>query len=308
MLHRVTPFLVCLLAVFAACEARVTPPAEDSTTAPFAVTDDLGRAVAVESPVGRILTLAPNLTELVAAAGGADRLAGHSQADNFPSGLDGLPLFSTYPLDFEGVVALEPDLLLANAAINRPDDADRLDGLGVPTYFFSFDEVADVPAALRTIGDLLGTRGEAEAAAERFEARIEPLRVRTHAQEERPRVLLLIGDETLYAFGGASYTQELIRLAGGESVTGGFEGEGVTLSEEFVIEAQPEVIVGAFGPDFAPQRWIDAHPAFRDLPAVRNGRVVGIDPDLLLRPGPRLADGAEALARAIHPDAFGSGR
>jgi iron complex transport system substrate-binding protein len=264
-------------------------------------TDDLGRQVAVPEAPARVLSLAPNLTELLVAAGAGDRLVAASQADTYPPGLDTLPQYSTYPLDVEQVIALRPDLLLAHAAINRPDVADRLADLGVPTYFFRFETVGDVPRALRTLGGLFGTEGEGEAAAETFEARLAALEARTDTLSQQPRTLLLIGAETLYAFGGASYTQELIRLAGGESLTARFPGEGVTLSPEYVLEARPEVIVGAWGEDFDPAELLRQHPTWRTLPAVRDGRVHGLDPDLLLRPGPRLADGAEALARLLHP-------
>ncbi len=268
-----------------------------------AVTDDLGRAVAVTPPVARVLTLAPNLTEILYAAGGGSALVGASQADDFPADVATLPHFGTYPLDLEAVVALRPDLVLATNQVNNPDDARPLAEAGVPTYFFSFETLDDVPRAMRRVGELVGTEAQAEAAADTFETRLRQLAARTDTLD-RPRTLLLIGDETLFAFGGASYTQAMIALAGGESVTAHFDGEAVTLSEEFVLEAAPEIIVGTFGTDFDPARLLALHPAWAPLPAVAAGRVYSIDPDLVLRPGPRLADGADTLARLLHPEAF----
>ena len=273
-------------------------PAAPDSSAVF--TDDLGREVTIEAPVERVLTLAPSLTETLIAAGGGDALVGASQADNYPPGVDTLPRYGTYPLDLEAVVALQPDLVLATNQVNNPDDARPLADAGIPTYFFSFDAVDDVPRVLRTVGTLVGTEAEAEAAAERFETRLLRLAARTDTLD-RPRTLLLIGDETLFAFGDASYTQQLIAIAGGESVTADFDGEAVTLSEEFVLEAAPEVIIGTFGEDYDPERLIELHPAWAPVPAVATGRIHSIDPDLILRPGPRLADGAETLARLLHP-------
>ena len=273
-------------------------PAAPDSSAVF--TDDLGREVTIEAPVERVLTLAPSLTETLIAAGGGDALVGASQADNYPPGVDTLPRYGTYPLDLEAVVALQPDLVLATDQVNNPDDARPLADAGIPTYFFSFDAVDDVPRVLRTVGTLVGTEAEAEAAAERFETRLLRLAARTDTLD-RPRTLLLIGDETLFAFGDASYTQALISIAGGESVTAEFSGEAVTLSEEFVLEAAPEVIIGTFGEDYDPERLLALHPAWVPVPAVATGRIHSIDPDLILRPGPRLADGAETLARLLHP-------
>jgi iron complex transport system substrate-binding protein len=297
LLARLLPFLVVALAVAGCAEREASPTSSTSTV----VTDDLGREVAIETPVERVLTLAPSLTETLVAAGGGSLLVGASQADDYPPGVDSLPRYGTYPLDLEAVVALQPDLVLATNQVNNPDDARPLADAGIPTYFFSFDAVADVPRALRTVGTLVGTEDQAEAAADRFERQMRSLAARTDSLD-RPRTLLLIGDETLFAFGDASYTQTLIEIAGGESVTADFDGEAVTLSEEFVLEAAPEVIIGAFGEDYDPERLLALHPAWGPVPAVVTGRVHSIDPDLILRPGPRLADGAETLARLLHPE------
>ncbi len=280
-------FYLCILLLVGCAEREPAAPT---------LTDDLGRAVDADLPAERVLTLAPNLTEVLFEAGGGHTLVGASQADNYPPGLDSLPRFGTYPLDVEAVVALQPDLVLANAEINNPDDATPLAEAGIPTYFFSFDAVDDVPRVLRALSPLVGTDAEAKAAA--FETEIESIRAATEGRP-RPRVLLLIGDETLFAFGGASYTQTLIEIAGGESVTAGFEGEAVTLSEEFVLEAAPDVIVGGWGEDYDVARLVELHPAFSAVPAVANGRVYSLDPDLLLRPSPRLVEGAREIARVL---------
>lgn len=296
-LARLCLLLVALLAT--GCAERDDASAPGMPT----LTDDLVRNVPVAPPVGRVLTLAPSLTEMLYAAGGGAALVGASQADTFPDEVGALSRYGTYPLDVEAVVALQPDLVLATNQVNNPDDARPLAEAGVPTYFFSFDALDDVPRAIRTIGMLVGTEARAEAAADSFETRLHRLATRTDSLD-RPRTLLLIGDETLFAFGGASYTQQMIALAGGESVTARFDGEAVTLSDEFVLEAAPEVIVGTFGAGTDAARLLALHPAWRAVPAVAAGRVYSIDPDLVLRPGPRLADGAEVLARLLHPAVF----
>jgi ABC-type Fe3+-hydroxamate transport system substrate-binding protein len=288
------PFLLVLLAT-AGCgrEPAITDPRRADTT----VTDALGRAVSFPHPPARVLALAPNLTEIAYAVGAGGRLAAASQADDFPPEVAALPRFSSFPLDPEVVVALEPDLLLATDQVNSPDEAAAFDRLGIPTYFFSFGRVADVPGAMRTAGRLLG--GDGEPAARRFEARVGGVR-RWTEEQDHPRTLLLVGDDVLYAFGRDSYASEAVRLAGGENLTDAFEGQAVTLSEEWVLAQQPAVIVVLSEPyDLA--RLMDRHPAWWDLPAVRDGRVYGLDPDLLSRPGPRLADGIERLSTLLYP-------
>ncbi len=122
-------------------------------------------------------------------------------------------------------------------------------------------------------------------------------------------MLLLVGsyEGTLNAFGRASYASEMVRLAGGENLTDVYEGAASQPSEEAVLEMAPEVIVVAGGSDYDAEDLLQEHPAFFSLPAVQNRRVYGIDPDLLLRPGPRVVDGLERLARILHPEAFAAG-
>ena len=273
--------------------------------APGSVSDDLGRSVGVEDVPASVLPLAPNVTELVATAAGLDRLAGVAVSDDFPPGVDGLPRFQSYPLDTEAVVALGPDLAIGSDEVNPTDQADGLSALGIPTYLFAFDEVADVPRALRTLDTLLATRDGAPAAAA-FERRVRDVE-RAVRPYSRPRVLLLVGDEALYAFGRDSYASELVRLAGGDNVTDAYPGRAAQPSEEAVVEAAPEVVVVLAGPDYDPVRLVERHPAFFDLPAVQNGRVYGLDPDFVSRAGPRLVEGLERLARLLHPEAFAAG-
>ncbi len=267
-------------------------------------TDDLGRSVAVPPAVERVVTLAPNLTELVYAAGAGDKLAGVTTADDYPPAVEALPRFSALPIDFEAVAALEPDLVLANDNVNSPRDVETFTALGFPVYFFAFQTLGDVLGSLRTMGDLLGSPDAAGRAADSLQAAMEALRVRTAAAKTRPLTLFLITDDVLYAFGRESYVHALIDVAGGHSATAGMDTVRPVLSEEFVLDAKPEVIVVASGEDYDPARLLAAHPTWDIVPAVADGRVYGVDPDLFLRPSPRLVEGARRLARRLHPTLF----
>lgn len=281
--------------LLAACS---DPPAAPRT-AP--IEDHLGRTVVLPDTARRVLSLAPNLTEIVVAVGAEHRLAGASHADDYPPRLAGLPRFSTYPLDYERMAALRPDLVLATDQINAPAQAEPLSRLGIPTFFLRFDALADVPRAMRQAGALLGVPDSAEAAARAFEGSLDTLRERV-AGLGRPLVLLLVGDDPLYAFGRDSYTQALIEAAGGRSATADFPGAAVTLQSEWVLEQQPDVIVGLFGDDYPASDLLAQHPTWRTLSAARRDRIYTLHPDYVSRPGPRLAEGAWRLARLLHPE------
>ncbi len=286
-----------LLLLLASCTGKSTPEQKS------VLTDDLERPVAVSPPVSRVLTLAPNLTEIVFAAGGGGKLVGVSTADDYPPEVQYLPRFQALPLNIEAILALKPELVLATDQINRLEDAERLEELGIPVYFFHFDELADISRAIRTVGTLLDTSLQADSAAQVFDMRLEAIRQHT-ASLPHPRVLVLIGVETLYAFGSPSYVHELIEVAGGQSVTRTFKRPNIVLNDEFVIEVQPDVILILSKQPEDTQRLLNHHPAFSTLSAVHEGRVYTVPPDLVARPGPRLADGATYIARLLHPDAM----
>ena len=289
-----------LVGLLAMAGCRSSPEsARDAASVPLV--DDRGRTVAVDLPVERVQSLAPNLTELVFAAGGGDALVGVTTADNYPPHVDSLPAVSALPVDFEAITALNPDLVLATTQVNVPRDAETFASVGLPVYFFSFETVQDVFDAVRTLGTMLGTEAAAQQQTDRLAARLDSLRART-ADAERPRVLVLIGDDTLYAFGGDSYIHTLVNAAGGHSITASMEAAAPTLSDEYVLEERPDVIIGAWGETYDTSQLLDLHPTWDVVPAVQNGRVYSVHPDLLLRPGPRLVEGAWQMAAALHPD------
>lgn len=291
-------FLSGLLLIETGCGRPAASP--EGTT----VTDDLGRTVTLQQPVQRVVTLAPSLTEVVFAAGGGAKLPAVSTADDFPPDVDTLPRYSLFPMDFEAIAALDPDLILATDQINAPRDAATFTDLGFPTYFFSFDSLSDVTRSIRATGELLGTEARAEAAADSLEQAMDALRARTSEAGERPLVLLLNGDRTLYAFGEGSYAHDLIALAGGQSATADVDTPAPVLSDEFVLTRKPDVIIGAFGEDYDLDRLLELHPTWSIVPAVANDRVHSLDGALLQRPGPRLVEGARRVARVLHPELF----
>lgn len=280
----------------------------DSSSGPSGrrVTDDLDRSVTIDRPVTRVVSLAPNLTEIVHAAGAGSSLVAITSSGDHPPSVDTLPHVSALPVDFEAVAAQEPDLVLATDQINAPGDTDTFEALEVPIYFFSFDSLDDILDGIRTTGQLLGTEAAAADSAAALEQEVETLRTQTESipPDQRPRVLVLVGDDTLYSFGRGSYVHTLVELAGGRSITADIDTQAPTLSEEYVLQQKPDVIVGLWGPEYDPAQLLDLHPTWDVVPAVQNDRVYGLSTDLIARPAPRVVEGARRLARRLHPERF----
>lgn len=266
--------------------------------------DDLGRTVELDSLPQRVVTLAPSLTEIVFAAGAGHKLVGVGTVDDYPPAIDTLPRYSTYPLDYEAIATLEPDLALATDQVNSPRDAETLDALGIPTYFLSFGSLEDVFGGVAQVGELLGTQEVARAAADSLRSATNAVVQTTSRLEDRPSVLFLIGSETLFAFGNESYVHDMIAAAGGHSITGELDVRSPTLSEEYVLRQAPEVIMGMWEDKTGAASLLENHPTWNVVPAVENGRIFGIHPSLVSRPGPRLVQGIRLMAEKLHPQLF----
>lgn len=269
--------------------------------------DDLGRRVSVALDPERVVTLAPNLTEIVFAAGAGDRLVGVGHPDDYPPAVEALPRFSTYPVDFEALATLRPDLVLATNQVNSPRAAETLEALGIPTYFLSFRSFEDVLNGIETVGGLLGTDETASAASDSLRREAAALSRRTADVEERPRVLFIIGKETLFSFGDESYVHELIGMAGGHSITSELDTSAPVLSDEYVLTSRPDVIMGPWNSDPDPSELLQYHPTWGVVPAIIQRRIYGVPAALVERPGPRLVAGALLMARKLHPSLFAEG-
>ena len=267
-----------------------------------AIYDDLGREVALAVTPARVVSLAPSITEIIFAAGAGDKLVGVTTADDYPPAVAELPRFSALPVDYEAIVALEPDLVLASDQINSPQDAGTFAEIGIPVYFVAIRTLDDVLSSIRTVGGLLGTEVAAAQTADSLGASLAALEALTKGVEAQPSVLFLASDATLYAFGVGSYMHSLIALAGGTSVTKSTPTAAPILSSEFVLTRKPEVIVTSLGPGYDHHALLMKHPTWDVIPAVQNGRVYGVVGDAFVRPGPRLVEAAWQMASQLHPD------
>ena len=300
MTHRSVGLLLLMVVLVGGCGDAASD--DEGRT----VTDDLERSVALDPAIQRVVSLAPNLTEIAHAAGAGNRLVAITSSGDYPPPVDTLPHVSALPVDFEAVAAQKPDLVLATDQINAPGDTDTFEALDVPIYFFSFGSVDDILTSIETMGRLLGTETAAADSAAALHSSLDALRARTDSipDAERPRVLVLVGDDTLYSFGRGSYVHTLVDVAGGKSITADIETQAPTLSDEYVLQEKPDVILGLWGSDYDPDRLLDLHPTWDVVPALKNDRVLSVPTSLLARPGPRVVEGARRLARHLHPDRF----
>jgi iron complex transport system substrate-binding protein len=254
------------------------------------------------APPRRVVVLAPSLTDVGLAMGLRDRLAGVTRLDDAPE-VASLPRVGGFvDPNPEAVLGLSPDLVLwvtdggALAAVRRIAELSRASRRPFPILAVEIDGLADVLATPRVLGDALGEPARGEALARRLAADVEAVRRRAAGLRTR-RVLFVVGREPLVVAGPGSFPEELLRVCGAESVVRGDRPWPVYPLEKAVAD-DPDVVV-----DAAIQEPADGIRRLAAIPAVRRRDVVRLESDDLIRPGPRMIRGLEALFRALHPEA-----
>ncbi|MDX2285649.1 MAG: helical backbone metal receptor [Bacteroidia bacterium] len=274
--------------------------------------DDAGRQFSLADPPDSVISLAPNITEMIFAIGAEDRLAARSQACDYPPAAAMLNEIVTYPaLDLEQIQAAGGDLLITTDEIFTPDDIAQLERLGLPIYLQSYDSLADVYRCIRTLGELLDRREPARRLADSLQ-QIERAVSEAVTAFVKYKTVILISADPLKVVGGTGFLNELLVKAGGTNVFAGKPEAYYSTTVEELLQQQPEVMIL---PSTDPQVYaqlIALYPALYNTPAEVNKQVHTIHPDLLYRPGPRMIEGLAELAHLLHssvtPDRFLPGK
>jgi iron complex transport system substrate-binding protein len=255
--------------------------------------DDRGVAVTLDAPARRIVALAPHLAEIAYAAGAGDRLVGVSNFSDFPPEAKRLPVvFDWGRVDYERVIALRPDVVLAWRSGTPALQVERLERLGMKVVVTEVRHFADVAALERTVGRIAGTGASAEAAARDFEKRLAGLRAE-YAARPALSVFLEIWHAPMITINGEHVFSEAIELCGGRNVFARARTATPLVSREQLLGARPEVVIMGSAAERDAWRGLDA------VPAVRAGHVYAVRANDLHRPGPRLLEGARELCLAL---------
>ena len=274
-----------------------------STTQKFK--DEVGREVTFPFPPKRIVSLAPNITEILFSLGLDEEIVGVSIHCNFPEKAKTKVRVGSYiSLDFEKITSLKPDLIIATGAGNTREMVDRLEKLGFQTYTIYPKNFNDILKSIGHIGEVVNREKEARGIIEGLRKRSQRVIELTKGLS-RPKVFIQIGDAPIVTVGKGSFADDLIRLASGENIAGKEKEVYPRFGMEEILKRSPEVIViSSMNPKGDYQKILEQWTRWKTIPAVKNGRIHLIDSDLLDRPSPRIIDGLEELARVLHPEKF----
>jgi len=269
------------------------------------VRDAVGRTVEVPREPRRIVSLAPNLTEMLFALGLGERVVGVTDYCDWPPEVAAKPrIGGVINPSLETIVALGADLVLATADMNRPEDVNRLAALKVAVYTIDTRSVGDVLRSLVMIGEITGRAGRAQEIAAGLERRREAVRARVAGL--RPvTVFVAIDRAPLISAGDGTFVGEMLTLAGGRNIAGASPIKYPVFSLEQLLADDPEVILDAADP--GPVSVAELQARWRSLPgavalrAMRTGRIISVGQGSFFRPGPRIIDSLERLAGILHP-------
>jgi iron complex transport system substrate-binding protein len=272
------------------------------------IEDGLGREVILLGPAQKIVSLAPSNTEILFAVGAGGKIVGRDEFSDYPTQAMELPsiggVFGDYNL--EAIVDLQPDLVMA-AEINTHEQVNALEDLGLNVFFLSNPTtLEEMYTNLITVATLTGNEEEANELVESLRQRVSAVEQIIASTDVQPTVFYeldgLTDPSAPWTAGLGTFIDTLITMAGGVNIAADMEGQYLQISDEELLVRDPQVILlgdAAYG---VTAESVKERPGWNLINAVINERIYTFDDNLVSRPGPRLVDGLEELARLLHPE------
>lgn len=298
MKHRL--FLVAALALAAASV---------SAQAPISFRDALGATISLPAKAARVVSLSPAVTEILYAVGAGKAVVGDTTYCNYPA--EALAVakvggYSAKTVSLEAVIAQRPDVVIGEASAHG-QLAESLARAGVRFVALKLANFADVYAAIELMGRVAGDEAKAAALSASMKSRLEAIRARTASvpADRRPLVFWETWDEPLMSAGPGSFTGQIIEAAGGRNCFADSSADWPVVSFEAVLARNPDFIMAAasHGSTLTIEN-LSRRPGWAALKAVKLGRIVLLEENIVSRPGPRFVEAAELMARALYPELF----
>lgn len=285
--------------------AKKEEPKTEQAAFPVTVKDGLGEDVTIKAEPKKIVSLIPSNTEIAYALGLGDKIVGVSDFDNYPEDVKTKTKIGGMEFNVEKIISLKPDLVLAHAssAHNSRDGLKQLKDAGITVLVVndakSFD---DVYASIDLIGKATGTTDKAKQVIDEMKEKLAKIKEKAKQipADKQANVWIEVSPPPqIYTAGKGTFMDEMLQVISAKNVAGSLEGWPM-VTEEKAVAYKPDVIITTYGG----AKQVFARAAWKDVPAVKNKRVYDVNTDLVSRPGPRLVEGVEELAKAIYPDVF----
>lgn len=284
------------------------PPSPRGGRFPVTMKDAQGVRVHVERRPERIVSLAPTVTEILYAIGVGGRVAAAADPADYPPEASKLPrVGGWFTPSAEKTLAAEPDLVIGSRG-NPPEFLASLRKAGCAVFTIDPKTLDDISSAIRSIGAITGADAGAARVVEAMKRRLASVasKVEGVPQEKRPTAFMIVGLNPIWTAGSGTFQDEAIRAAGGRNIAAELEGFR-PFSTESLLAADPEFVLLPVTPGDRDgmKRTALSDPVLKRLSAVREGRLVLLEANPIMRPGPRIAEAIEAMARVFYPSHLG---
>ncbi len=261
--------------------------------------DALGREVRLVRKPGRVMALAPSMTEMLFFVCDTGQIAAVTQNCDYPAAARRKPIVNNYPMDFEALLRVRPDLVFAVEGITPLADARRMEELGIPVYYQQYHTVEDIFTGIETVGRLTGNAARAVHLTDSLRRVKKEIQTQT-AGLQKPSVLAITWQDPIYVYGRNTVFTDKLAIAGGRNaVDTVFEAQYPALTREYVLKINPDIIIGGgFGK--MDSTFFRQYPELRRINAYRNRRIYDLTDDLMARPGPRVVESILELKEVIH--------
>jgi iron complex transport system substrate-binding protein len=258
------------------------------------VSDDIGQILHLKKPAQRIISLAPDITEIVFAIGAGSQLVGVVRGSDYPQAAQKINSVGSYSgIDLEKIIALRPDLIVTwGNTFSR--QLGLLKTLGIPIYTTLPRRLEDIPRTMKNLGCLTGKEMRANQAAESYMYQLTALYERFHNQKELS-VFYQLGSYSLLTINKESWIHQVIRLCGGRNVFANAKTITPEIGWEAVLQSNPDVIITDSTRADWKKRWF----VWEQMTAVKEGFLFAVPPDLIDRASPRLLEGARQICEYL---------
>ena len=264
-----------------------------SLRAEVSVVDDLGNSVRLDKPATRIVSLAPHLTEMVFAAGAGDYLVGVVNYSDYPPATLKIPVIGSYQkINYESLVALQPDLVLVWNSGNGAEIVERIKGLGLAVFVNEPKRLPDIADSVTKIGVLASTEKTADQSSAHFIRTYN--RLKANNKKTPVKVFLQLWNEPMMTVNGSHIMSDAISVCGGVNVFADAVPLIPRINIESVVQRNPDIIIATGMADERPE-WLNYWLVWGDMGAVHNDNLHSINPDILSRHSPRILQGVAQL-------------
>lgn len=266
------------------------------------ITDSLGRTVTIEKMPEKVASMSPNNTETLFALGLGDKVIGVSTYCNYPeeaASKDKLGDF--WDPNIELIIEANPDLLFVGNAAPM-EFIDKMEDSDIMVVALEGYNIAGTYEAILNTGKVMGVEDKAQDLVDSMKTKVSEIETKVEGSDKTKSYFVIsYGDQGDFTAGAGSFIDEMITLAGGENIAGDMDQPWAEYSIERLIEKDPEII---FASIHSGAETIADASGYKELTAIKEGRIVIVDDDLVTRAGPRIVEGLEEIAKGMHPDLF----